>query len=703
MARCFPTFLLFSLLLSGCAFVTPRFPQNVQTSFVRDDMRKLSTQSLELYYPAQLRPAALRIAARVEDCVERLRRLTQSPRQRPRALVYLTSADFNNAYVMPDVSSIPQQMVMPSHMTLELFALLGFGPSELGEVGCHESVHYVQMQQTDGLWHALNTVTGGLFQPNLFTESWFLEGLATHYEGRLGKSWGRPHSPVWRGYFEAASQAREGDFHPGFLSPEHRLMDPFGGNYLTGSHFIEWLAKRYGEDKLWLLVEKQGESIFSPLGVTLRFQSVYGHTIGSLFEQFSQELARELKQRKRPATQQVLAPEVGNFTRLAASPAEGAIATLSAGREDVPRLTVRERDGSVRFSRRLAQFLPGRRWISTSPIVMSGLSFTADGRFLFLLASDVDSLGSYLSRVWQVDARTGEVVKTWEGIEGMGGGVTPDGQAYVYVHITGDTANLYRLDLATNERTPLTRFEGRQSLGPASVSSDGRIVFPRMTEQGWNLALLETDGTVRALTEDTHFNYAPRWLDANRVVFVREHEGRWQAHVLDVTGGEPTRLTDAPHLVMDVAPLGDSDIVFLNRHGFDFSLDRAPITPVAAPEAVAQAPSPTPAPAQPLSAASEPFLGRELNLLSDEPYSSLEHFFLPELRVPYVYALPELVDAGDGIQKTRIVGYAGLTLAGQDRLGFHQYALLVQLDSYRRDPTITFSYGNALAAPWYIQ
>jgi hypothetical protein len=719
MAHRFPTFLLFSLLLSGCAFVTPRFPQNVQTSFVREDMRKLSTRSLELYYPAQYRPSALRIAARVEDCVERLRRLTKSPRERPRALVYLTSADFNNAYVMPDVSSIPQQMVMPTRMTLEFFNLLGFGLAELGEVGCHESVHYVQMQQTDGLWHALNTVTGGLFQPNIFTESWFLEGLATYYEGRLGRSWGRPHSPVWRGYFEAASQARDGDLHPGFLSPQHRLMEPFGGNYLTGSYFIAWLAERYGEDKLWLLVEEQGESIFSPLAVTLRFERVYGRTIGTLFEEFSRELAQGLTPRERPETQQVLAPQVGNFTRLAASPADGAIATLGAGRDEVPRLTVRERDGSVRFSRRLTQFFPGRRWISTSPIGMSGLSFTADGRFLFLMAADIDSLGSYLSRVWQVDARTGEVVKTWEGIEGMGGGVTPDGQGYVYVQVTGDTANLHRLDLATNARTPLTRFEGRQSLGSASVSSDGRIVFPRLTEQGWNLALLETDGTVRALTDDTHFNYAPRWLDENRIVFVREHEGRWQAHVLDLTGGAPSRITDAPHLVMDVAPLGDSDIVFLNRDGFDFSLDRAPITPqtiavaasaleappepVAQPEAVAQAPSPAPEPTQPPSADSEPFLEHELNILSDEPYSQLEHFFRPELRVPYVYALPELVELADGSEDLRLVGYAGLALAGQDRLGFHQYALLLQIDSARREPSISFSYGNALAAPWYIQ
>ncbi|WP_257447200.1 TolB family protein [Archangium lipolyticum] len=700
MPRRLPTLLLFILTLSGCAFVTPRFPQNVQTSFVREDMRKLTTSSLVLYYPADLRPAALRIAARVEDCVERLRTLTQSPRKRDRVLVYLTSADFNNAYVMPDYSSVPQQMVLPSHMSLELFNLLGFGPAELGEVGCHESVHYVQMQQTDGLWWLVNTLTGGLFQPNTFTESWFLEGLATFYEGRLGRSWGRPHSPVWQGFFEAASQARGGDFHPGFLSPEHRQMDPFGGNYLMGSEFVAWLAATYGEDKLWQLVESQGESVFSPLGVTLRFKGVYGRTIGSLFEEFSQSLARNQQRRERPSTQQVLAPEVGYFTRLAASPSDGAIATLEVAREQAVRLVIRERDGSVRVSRYITQFLPGRRWIATSPTVMSGLSFTADGSSLFLLASDLDRVGNYLARVWQVDARTGDVVKTWEDIEGMGGSVTPDGKAYVYVQVVQDTANLYRLDLSTNARTPLTRFEGRQSLGPASVSPDGRIVFPRMTDNGWNLALLEPDGTVRALTDDTHVNYAPRWLDPNRVVFVREHEGRWQAHVLDLSGGEPTRITDAPHLVMDVAPLGNSDVVFLNRDAFDFSLDRAPISPVASSsEALAQAPSPAPAPPESLPAALAPFLGHELNILSDEPYSPLEHFFYPELHAPFAYALPEQDDDGN----TNVVGYGGVALAGQDRLGFHQYALLVQIDSKLRDPSVSFSYANALPAPWYVQ
>ncbi|WNG16429.1 hypothetical protein [Cystobacter fuscus] len=700
MPRRFLPLLVLLLSLAGCAFVTPRFEQNVQTDFVRADMRKLTTRTLELYYPARLRPSALRIAARVEDCVERLRLLPRPAHSRSRVLVYLTGEDFNNAYVAPDYSSVPQQMVLPAHMSLELFNLLGFGPAELGSVGCHEAVHYVQMEQTGGLWGAVNTVTGGLFQPNTLTESWFLEGLAVYYEGRLGQHQGRPHSPVWRGFFEATAQELGGGFHAGYLSPEHRRMDPFGGNYLMGSHFVEWLARTYGEERLWRLVEAQGTTLLPPVAVTLRFKAVYGATLGTLFDAFTQDLARELPRRERPPTQRVLAPEVGYFARLAASPTDGALATVDVGRDAVPHLTVRERDGSPRFRRSLTQFLPGRRWISTHPLNMSGLSFTADGQSLFLVAADVDALGSYLSRVWRVDARTGEVVRTWEGLEGMGGGVTPDGQAYVFVQVQGDTANLVRLELATGARSPLTHFEGQVSLGPPAVSADGRIVFPRLTPRGWNLALREADGTVRPLTDDAHFNYSPRWVDAGRIVFLREHAGRWQAHVLDLAGGEPSRVTDAPHLVMDVAPLGGSEVVFLNRHGFDFSLDAAPLVVPAPPEALAQAPALEPAPESlPLESAPAvtPPLEHRLDILSDEPYSPLERFFLPELRAPYVYALPDASAPG------RFIGYGGLLLAGQDRLGFHQYALGVEADTRLRDPSLTLDYGNALPAPWYLR
>ncbi|WP_224241454.1 TolB-like translocation protein [Hyalangium gracile] len=763
------------LLASGCAFVSPRFSQEVQTSFARDEMRKLTTRSMELYYPEQLKPAALRIAARVEACVDRLRDLSWSKRPRDRMLVYMTSAGFNNAYVQPDLASTPQQMVMPSHMSLELFHLMNLGETELGDVGCHEAVHYVQMQQEEGLWYGINFTTGGILQPNIFTESWFLEGLATYYEGQFDKSTGRPHSPVWRGWFESLVQERGGDLNPGHMSSDHRQADPFGGNYLTGSHFVAWLVRKHGEKRLWQLIHEQGQSWAPPFGVTLRFRRVYGKTIGGLFDDFTAELKQELRPRERPASQSVVVPEVGYFARLAASARDGATAIVHVGREQPPRLTVHERDGSERFSRRLTLMLPGREWILSNPSVMSGMSFTPDGALLYLVAADLDSQGAYISRLWRVDARTGEVLRTWEIRDGLGGGVTPDGAGYVFVDIQGgDTANLVRLNLETGQQEPLTRFEGHVSLGALAVSPDGqRVAFVMKGRSGWDLALRGQDGSVRWLTWDGRFNYSPRWLDDDQILFLREHDARLQVHVLRLSTGELRRITDAPHLVMDAQPTGDGHVVFLNRAGVNFSIDRAPIVPLpddppqtaaastpapAAPEAAPPpAPSATPtAPEAPPPAESVPgtppapdafaeFPGAppssppppetpapeaptpgalasdaptaafpalttvpladaplasipsapEVEVISDKPYSTLERFFYPELRIPLVLAYRD--EDTDDLRVTGLV-----SLAGQDRLGFHAWAINASYDSNTKYPSISVNYGNALPAPWYV-
>lgn len=853
------TFLL--LTTAGCAFVTPRFPQNIQASFAREEMRKLTTSSLELYYPASQKGAALRMAARLEGCVQGLRGQTWSDAERGRVLVYLTSSDFNNAYVVPDYASSPQQMVMPVHVTLELFHLFGLGEVDIGDVACHEAVHYVQLQQTDGVWGFLNKLTGGLFQPNSFTESWFLEGLATYYEGRLGKDTGRPHSPVWRAWFESAAQADQGELDPGYLSPEHRALDPFGGNYLTGMHFVEYLAAKYGEKKLWRLVDEQGESLLPPLAVTLRFKGVYGRDIGSLFDEYTRVLRQGLRERERPASQRVWMTDAGYFSRLASHAQSGVTALVSVGREEYSRLTVREADGRVRFERPLVELLPGRRWVLGNPSLVSGMTFSRDGAWLYLVMADLNTESGYTAKLWRVDARTGEVVRTWDGVEGMGGDVTPDGTGYVFVSILGDTANLVRLDLETGRRESLTKFGASAPVGPPAVSPDGaRMVFPFAEKGRWDLVLREADGSLRWLTRDGLFNYSPRWLDAERIVFLREHEGRLQAHVMTVATRQLTRITDAPHLVMDVSPVGTGEVAFLNRDGTHFTVDRVPVAPVPDAESVAaavppestatpvtmeaeempegvvplpsadgassptaagapgsesptatpeapsqiagastpspqsqegaqpsgQTPQPTspgvaakpspdgaaqefaefpgtasqpgasqpagtpPSPETPGQAAgttsqpaapeapahatdtatqppspeglagspgttppppadaptaladldapvvSPPDTGTDLNIVSDERYSTLEGFFIPEFRLPYILVATD----EDDTDKTILSG--GLALSGQDRLGFHAYSLLLSLSSEEDEPSLSLSYGNGQLAPWYI-
>ena len=673
------------VLLAGCASLSTRFDQNVTASFAHDDMRKFETASLELYYPARYQKEAMRVATRLNACVAQLKTLPESGTPRQKLVVYLTSAEFNNAYVQPQTIGSPQQMVLAHHLTLELFNWFELGQSEIGDISCHESVHYIQMLETSGFWRVVNAITGGVWQSNIFTESWFLEGLATHYEGRLGKDTGRPSSAIWNGMFESGVAARAGKMNAGDLSPENRDEIPFGGNYVVGMQFVDYLARTYGEKKLWELVDLQARSIFSPLAVTLRFKHVYGKSVGALFDDFSAELRKNLKVRVRPTDQEVLMPNLGYYARIAASPSDGAVALLTAERDDVVRLTVRERDGRIRFHRRVTLILPERRWISIHPELVSGMSFTGNGRFLYFVDVDTGSLGEDVPRLFQVDAHTGEVGRIWENVRGLGGSVSPDGKRYVYNEVTGDTANLVQLELETDRRTVLTHFSGRSSLGAAAYAPDGeRIAFSRFTGTGFDLFLRQRDGSLEQLTFDGHFNYGAHWADGQRLVFMREVEGRAQAFSLDLTTRNLLQLTDAPFVALDPTPTGPNDLVMVNRDGWGWSLDHAPLrtggTPLAAGASAAPPPldfqedSPVPAGV-------------------DHAYEPLDHLFIPELRTPFVYALPG---------PTGYDVIFGGSVSGSDRLGLHNWAANVSYESQSKGPSFNVGYANYQLAPWLI-
>jgi len=90
---------------------------------------------------------------------------------------------------------------------------------------------------------------------------------------------------------------------------------------------------------------------------------------------------------------------------------------------------------------------------------------------------------------------------------------------------------------------------------------------------------------------------------------------------------------------------------------------------------------------------------KELVVLTDEPYQTLDGFLIPELRVPYLLVASdtENEDSDD------LLFNAGLALAGQDRLGFHAYALTITYNSEEDAPSASLAYGNAQLAPWYLQ
>ena len=687
--RARPALLAVLLMASGCATLAPRFDQAVTTSFARQPMRKLETARVELYYPEAKRDEALRLIQRLDRCVEQLRRNRFSGTERPKVLAYLSTANFDNAYVQPQIAGLPLQMVLAHHFTTEFFNLLEIGANHVDDVSCHEAVHYVQFAEVDELWYYLNLAFGDLLDPNIFTESYFLEGLATYYEGRLERNTGRPHSPVWRGLFESGVALRKGEIRSGDLSSAQRELFPFGGNYLAGMHFIEWLARRYGVDKLWALIDVQGRSWIPVLGVSFRFMWVYGKGPGELVDEWRESLRHSGPWRERPPSQKVLDPDLGYFARLASAP-DGTLAAITSGLDSSAELRIYNPDGSLRLREPLTRFWPGRPYIATSPLSVSGLSFDGTGAHLYLVLADVGIDGDTAPKLLELDAHTARLVRTWETPDALGGGVDPPGTRYVFVRSQADTADLWELDLASGEQRPLTHHQGRLTLGAPAPAQDGRIVFARKIGDDFDLWLREADGTERPLTRDGKFNYSPRWAGPDQVVALHEVEGRTQAVRIQVSTGAIGVLTDAPFVVLDPVPLPGGRLAFVNREGWGWTLDRMDVGP--------GLPLPPPETAQASAVGSEAPAEPDVPVLSDDPYHAFDHLLVPTLRGPFI-AFGSREQYG-GTQSTV---YGGVSLQGSDRLGLHQYALNLGYETSDPGPTFSVGYGNYQLAPVYLQ
>lgn len=677
------------LVLSGCVTISPRFEQDVATTFAQDDMRRLETSDVELYYPAEYGDAAKQVAARATECLRALRGHHETKHDGSKALLFLTSANYNNAYVGGLSLGEPLHSVNPLSVTSELFHWYGLGGADVGDIACHEMFHFAHYEQTYGFWSAINTVFGPVLPPQTFLERWFTEGVAQYYEGRLQRAVGRPHSPLYRGSFDSFVALRGGAIGAGDLSIAQRELNPYSGAYLTGLHFIEWLVEKYGEDQLWSVMDLQGCSVFSPLGATLRVKSVYGLSIGALMDAWEQDLTKHLVVRTRPTTERIVLGDVGQLARLAVHPKSGAIAVISSGNEQVPMLRILERDGTVRVERRLINlFVGGRQWVFAGPGSMSGLSFSDDGNSLYLLNDDLIARGDTRAQLWRIDARDGDVDEVIQDVgRGMGGSVSADGRSFTFVEFPAGRARIVERDLKSGAVTVLLELPpGVSASAPQWNVAHTQLVYSRFEANGWNLMLRTADGSERPLTTDGQFNYGARWADDSHLVFARKAGRYLQAHRFNLDDGTVERLTDTPYGLLDPGLAGD-EVFAVVRDGVHWSVDVMPATSM---EAVTLDLTPPP----------EKHESPPLKIDEDEEYSSLDHLFLPQARVPNGTLSPFLDPATNQLSFS---GTVSLSLMGRDRLGKHSWLLSGTVgvpDFTYNDARAT--YRNLTLAPWAL-
>jgi WD40-like Beta Propeller Repeat len=687
-------------------------------------MRRLETDTMILYYPEGRRPLAERFAGRVGACVSalRARALGRGRLSTHKVVLILPELPYNNAFIAPRALGYEEIGVVPTFYTSDQFSLESGLPPDAATIACHEVTHFVQLEQIEGFAKVLNYVFGEAYTPQDGFDSWFLEGLAVYYETHLQPGTGRISWPFWQGVFAAGVAGRHLD--GGDLSVYDRDFHG-GNNYLIGSRFVTFLAYRYGEDKLWKLIDLQARSVAFQYDVNYRFRSAFGKSLSNLIDEFAADVRQRVPIVARPPDQHVR-HEAGWSARYARAH-DGTEALVSSDRDAPARLRIFAPDGTPLADRDLTDVLPGRQLAQSGPTISGGLSFSPDGRSLYFVA--VDQGSTYLvSRLVRFDVATGALDVIVDDLGGPGGSVSPDGRRYFFARADGDHHDLAVVDLATKEVQILATQPPGAYVAQPRVSPDGTKLVASTFEAGrFGLALFDatTGRRLRTLATGGLLVHDASWADDERVVYLGGADGGagFQIHLLDLRDGSTKQISRAPYLAF--APqAAHGSVRFLNREGWSWTVDEIALPPRPAPPpppvVVVSTPAPVPAlepdvsdvatrggapeaptepaaPSAPAQTAPPPSLPTPRAwpaptltppvILSDAPATAHEHLLVPRLESP----LFDTTGAGDVLY--------GLSLTLADRLEQHRVVLSGLYESVTNKPSFMFAYSNRQLAP----
>jgi hypothetical protein len=687
--------------LTACVGVAQRFPADVQTAVAHDHMRRLETERFIIYYPAARRALVDRFLAKADRCARALREQAAIQASR-KFVVVMPDSPFNNAFVAPDALGYEEVAVIPTFATLDFATAFGL-PPDPGAIACHELVHYVHVQQTAGFWAGFNSIFGHIYTPQIGYDAWLFEGLATHYEARLSPGMGRPAWPTFTGMFAAAYAGKE--IGGGDLSALGRSA-PVGHPYLVGSMFVRYLAETYGERPLWLTLASQARA-FTGWFFTGTFDAGFGVSFGSLLDGFELWVARTFPVRLRPPEQRALGA-IGNDTRYARG-RDGTEAWVAEDLDSPARFTVRDANGATLVETAMVEVLPGRTLVQGDPLLVSGLSITADGREVWMTV--IDQGGTFqVARLlrWRRGESALEEVAT--GL-GPGASIDPTGGTYYYCHVDGDRWSLAAWDARTGNRRMLLDMQPGTFVLGAQVSPDGA----RLAANVWDgdafvvwIVDARTGAVVQRLGGHGVPLYDASFASDGRPVYLQAVDGRFQVFV------DGVRATDAPYTVL-AAREAKGTIRFLDREGWSWELGEVALPPAPAPAPTPPAPVPSPAPPEPVPPAEPPVAGAPapgsapppaqpvdpyattapaaapaaatvaapppastaastsapgaampattpVSVQDDRAYGVFDHFFYPQVRSP-------TLAAGGGLP------HFGFTLGGGDRLGLHRWSV----------------------------
>lgn len=606
------------------------------------------------------------VARRVAVVAERAHRvlapaLDHAPSEK--TLIYLTDdTDSANGFA----SVLPRNAIT-------LYATAPSGFTELDDYDdwlyglvAHEYTHILHLDTMEGLPNLYNGIFGKTWAPNQIMPRWVIEGIATYEESKRSAG-GRNRGVRFDETIRIARKA-DNDLRLDQVTGAPRQYPRGNAAYIYGSHFLQYIFDRFGDDTLREMSHTSG-SYAPPFAINRQIAKVVGKPFTELYDDWKlylrdrygqQEMAAERRGliTGRPLTRSA---ELNIYAQYSADGRE--VYWLQGDGYSLPRVRAMPAGGDATAARDVVQI-----------DALGPFEVQPDGSIVYEQGRQFRAVYGY-EDLFRWDARTKQTQRLTRGRRARDPDVSPDGRFIAYSQNERSESVLAVMPLAPDAPAKVLwrGVEYDQVYQPAWSPDGTRIAFSAWRRGGWRDILIVdvATGAVEQITHDRAIDQQPDWsADGTTLFFASDRTGisniyaydlgartTWQ--VTNVIGGAywPHPSPDGSRVVYIASvPEGGYDL-------FEVALDRGAWLPARdyvddRPDAVL-------------------VKDDEAAVTAPRPYRAVETL------APRVWTL----------QVDTATSSANITTNGSDAAGLHGYALAVGLDYTLGETNIGASYG----------
>lgn len=524
----------------------------------------ITTEHFLFYFNPATEQLARHVAGYAEAIHDRLTEELQITLSEKTHVIVMDGGDVFNGMATPTPR---QKIVLYSTSDYAPGGAFGVSESAILDVFCHEYVHMLQMSYAPKGFAILNRIIGwNLFIPNVALPIWSIEGLAVYEESLFAES-GRLNSSTWEMYLRA-------DYLDNRLLTLDQVWAgpyrwPYGNSfYLYGSFFTEYLAERFGREKLAELYHATADDI-PIVQFKSTFKEIYQRKFMDVVDDWYDFLAVKFESDKAKITAAGLMEgqrisHTGGVTGYGVFAPDGSLYYSSYGIKTLPSL------------RKTAQDFAGSTKVNN--LRVSHMSLSRDGKTLAFDMTGATKSSNFFDDLYTLNLETGKILRLTTDLRAKDPSWSSDGTEIAFIRNNPPNYSLAILNIADGTvRDLINSTDSRQAFTPSWSPIDQRIAFARFEsqEKGVRLYIVDADsGTEQRLNPDfnvsgasTGAEFDPVWSpDGRYIYYTADYTGVYNIYAHDTTSGSVFQVTNV--LTGAYAPDVSRDGLMLAYTGF---------------------------------------------------------------------------------------------------------------------------------------